>query len=226
MTLSDLRTAINDSRRDITSNFVTNAEITRYLNKGLRLLQTRNDFEFTQTSANFTYTNGSNTYALSATTANNDFKQPINIFYDYTHSFTFCSPEDFDVLKNYNYDLFAIDGDYLLVNSSVGTSTLTHNYYSTYTAKTSGNSWIAELTNDTDKPLLPDNYQDILVDYSLQEIFKKEGKYDDYKIVKNEFEEKFLQLQRIYKGRAAKIQTRMRNPREYHEAVFDPKQFV
>lgn len=220
---STLKTLVNDSRRDITTGFISDTEIMRYFDAGNRMLQTENDWDFTQVSASLAYVNGTTAYALS-TVGNNDYKVPISMFYTYNYKFTYVSPEDFDVLSNYNYNLYAIDGDWLKIKTTFGTATLTFDYYSKFLVQTSGSTKQETFVSDTDQSLLPTFFTDILVDYTMMQIYAKEGKYDDYKFRQDMLQTKLLQAKTDYRSKAARMQIRMLNPRDTKISVYDSKE--
>lgn len=222
---STLKTQTDDQRRDITTTFISDAEVMRYFDAGNRMLQGENDWDFTQVSASISYVNGSTAYALSAI-GNNDFKSPINLFYTYNYKFTFVSPEDFDALSAFNYNLYAIDGDFLKVKTTFGTATLSFDYYSKFLVQTSGASRQESFSATTDESLVPTYYTDILVDYVLMQINAKEGKYDDYKLRQDRLQNRLMQMKNDYKSKAARMERRMVNPRTTQQAVYDPKEFV
>lgn len=185
MNVSELQNLVNYRRRDVTESFVSNDEILAYLKEGNRKVGTEYEFEWQKTSTTFTYTDGYIRYALSAIAS--DFNEPINLFYNYNYYFDIVSPEDFMRLSAGTVDMWSIDGDYLLAKTSFGTGDITMNYYSNYLAKTSAGYWLTNLSVSTDEPLMPETYQDMLVDFAAARCYQKEGMYDDYKIAYSEF---------------------------------------
>lgn len=203
MTTSELITLVNDQRRDTTSYFVADDEITRYFNQCLRMLQQERDWDFTQTSAAFTYASGSNEYALSAL-GSGYWKNPIALHSGYQNAFEFVTPEDFLVLSALNYNVYAVRGDFLLVNNETNTTQLSAIYYTSCMAKTSGGTWQAELSASDDVPLLPGRFQDILVDYTLAQVFRKEGGGGDFQLSQQAFERKLKNLKNEYLTKTAR----------------------
>jgi len=186
MDLSTLQSRVNYRRRDTTEGFVSSDEIKDYLNDGLQIVQSEDDFDWSKTSAQFTYTDGSSKYALSAIAT--DIKYPIDIFYTDDYLFEQVQPSEFRTLSAINANnIYAVEGDYLLVDTSFGGATLDFYYYSTNIAKTSGGSWIANLSTSTDEPLMPSRHQIMLVDYADAMCNRKEGLVDDYQIAYSEF---------------------------------------
>lgn len=194
MILTNFIDNINDQRRDLTNTFISESEMIRYLNEGLRKVKGNYEYPWEKVSASFSYTDGSYAYQLSAIAG--DLDEPINIFYDYQYPFTCVSPEEFGRLSAYGgYNIWAIDNDSLKVKTSFGTATLTLNYYTEYVAQTSAGSRTSGLSASTDSPLMPEIHQDIIVDYALSKCFKKEQMWDDYKIAYRDYTEALRKLQ-------------------------------
>lgn len=207
MQLSDLQTNIDYRRRDTTTTFIGEAEKIAYLNEALRIINAENDWEWTKTSASFTYTDGSCQYALSSVASDNKF--PVDIFYSDNYQFEMVSPEDFRKLSGAAYNIFAIDNNNLLVKTSFGTGSLQYHYYSTYGAKTSGGSWQASLSATTDEPLMPERWHDILVDFAAARCYQKEGLNEDYQIAYTDFLRKLNKIKREYPSKRQKSLKRM-----------------
>ena len=220
MVLSALRQLVNDKRRDVTSNFNTDAQITRYFNEALRRLQGLNDWEWTQTSTSVAYVSGTTAYA-----APTDWKAPISLFYSFTQPYMFVSPEDWMVLSANPSNTWTKKGANLLINSNFGNGTLSCSYYSYYMAQTSGGSLTAELASDTDSPTMPEYYQDALVHYALSVIYQKEGLTDDYQIEMNNWERLVQDLKREFPAKRANYLHRMRHINEFSVGgVYDRKE--
>jgi hypothetical protein len=214
MTLSELQSNVTYRKRDTTESFISNDEIKSYFNEGLRKIQAEYDWDWTKTSTTFTYTDGSIRYALSSVAS--DYKLPIDVFYKYNYQFELISPDDFMALSSYGTNnMFAKDGDYMLVKTSFGTGTLTLNYYSTHTAKTSAGSWLASLSATTDEPLMPVRFQDLLTNYAAARCYQKEGKLDDYQIAYNDFLVGMAKMKREYPSRKRNAINRMRHINEF-----------
>lgn|SRR3990167_3629523 len=217
MTRDDLIQLVNDQRRDTTASFVDNDEITRYFNQCLRALQTEHDWDFTQTSASFTYASGTSQYALSAI-GDGYWKNPIDLFAGYQYHFEFVTPEDFSYLSAQSYYVYSTRGDWLLVNNPSNTTQLSAVYYTSAMAKTSGGSWQTGLSAGGDVPLMPERFQDVLADYALTRIFKKEGLTDDYGASQTDYERKIRNLKNEYITKTAKPLRRWRHVSEFATA--------
>ena len=172
MTLDELTTLVLDQKRDITDNFVDTDEIKRYFNQLGRRLNADHDFEFTQTSAGVSYTDGTTEYAVSAV-GNGDFKIGIDLWGGKRYQFDFVSPENFNYLATRDNNVWATDNRTMFLRTSFGTASLSCEYYSNYMAQTSGGSWINELSTSSDTPLMPEMFQDVYVEYALSRVFKK-----------------------------------------------------
>ena len=208
MTTQTLQTNVNYRRRDATESFISNDEILAYLNEGLQKAQADYDWEFTKISTSFTFTNGSSMYALSAIAVDNKF--PIGIFYTDDYDFEMVSPDDVRRLSSSgNYNMYATDNAYLYVDTSFGSGTLQYHYYSTYMAKTSGGSWIAQLSTSSDVPLIPDRWQSMLIDYAAARCYQKEGLNDDYSIAYNDFIKSLERMKREFPSRRKNTPKRM-----------------
>lgn len=203
MNVSELITEVNDQRRDTTSNFVDDAEILRYFNQCLRNLQREHDWDFSRTSASFTYTDGSSRYAVSSI-GDGYWKNPIDLFAGYQYHFEFIEPTDFAYLSARSTNVWTFRGDAIFVNNETNVTTLSVSYYTSAMAKTSGGSWMTALSSTTDSPIMPERFHDILTDYALMKIYRKEGLTDDYAISKNEFEKRVQDLKNEYISRTAR----------------------
>jgi len=221
MILSDYRELINFERRDITETFISNDELNAYLNKGLRKIKGTYQYSWDKVSTSFSYVDGSYSYALSSVAT--DFDEAIDIFYSSTYLFEPVSPQEFHQLSASEYNIWAIDNDTLLVNTTFGSETLILNYYTSYVAQTSSGSRVSGLSNDTDSPLMPEMYQDIIVNYALSRCYKKEGMYDDYRIAKADFMEDLKTLQTKTPSRKKHYSKRMGSPRKARPHVLKDK---
>jgi hypothetical protein len=223
LTLADLRTKINDSRRDTTTSFVSDQEILRYLNEALRYLQTENDWDFNEVSAQIAYVDGTNNYKLSAI-GSNTFKKPIDLYYNDDYKFSYIDPEEFEYLKDQSLCLFSTDSKDLKIKTSFGTNNLTLWYYSTCMAQTSGGSWQENLVDATDQTLLPSFYEDVLVKYALLLISEKEGNDRDIVRYSKRLDEMISKMKTEFRSRSVEFQTHMRNPRDYTALNYSSKE--
>jgi hypothetical protein len=212
MNLSELQTNTNYRRRDITEDFISNDELKEYINQALRKLQLENEWEWSKTSTTFSYTDGSCTYKLSSVAP--DYKMAVDMFYTDDYSFDIVSPEDFRKVSASSYNMYAIDGNDLLVKTNFGTGTLTLHYYSYYTAKTSGGTWLANLSSTTDEPLMPERFQDTLVDYAAARCYQKEGMLDDFKLAYAEYQNGLNKMKREYPSKRKRSLKRWINAQE------------
>lgn len=209
MTLTELQTLIDYRRRDTTEGFISDSETQAYLNEALRKICSRGNYDWTKTSASFSYVDGNSRYKLSAIAT--DFYDPINVFYTDDYTFEMVSPEQFLALSANSYDLYAVDNDDLLIKTSFGSATVRLDYYSSYAAKTSAGSWINNLSSSTDEPLMPAMYQDILVDFAAARCYQKEGMRDDYQIAYQDFLNGLQNLKTVNPSRLARYSKRMIN---------------
>jgi len=212
MELSTLQTNTNYRRRDATDSFVSSDEITVYLNEGLRTINGDGNYEFTKTSSAFVYTDGSVQYKLSAVAPDNKF--PIDMFYSDDHEFEMIAPEDFRKISESGLNIYAIDNADLLAKTSFGSGTIEYHYYSTYMAQTSGGSWIAALSTSTDTPLVPERWQDMLVDFAAARCYQKEGMIDDYTIAYSDFRRKLDQMRMEYPSKRRRVIKRWKSSKE------------
>lgn len=202
MNLTDLQTRVDYRRRDGTTSFINTDETKAYLNEALRKVVAENEWEFLKTSASFAFTSGVSQYSLSAVAP--DYKMPISMFYSDSYMFERVTPEQFRAVSSQNsLDIYAIDGDYLLVNTSFGSGTIPFHYYSYYAAKTSGGSRLLALSSSTDEPIIPERFQDMIVDYAAALCYQKEGMTDDYKIAYTSFLSSLNKMKREYPSRRA-----------------------
>jgi len=205
MQLSELQTNVNYRRRDVTESFVSDDEITNYLNESLRRLHGENEWDFTKTSTTFSFTTGSYVYQTSAIAS--DMKEPISMFYTNAYQFERVTPAQFRRLSGSKMNMYSKQGDELLVSTTFGTNTLEFYYYSTHKAKTSGGSWIDELTSTTDVPLMPTRWHDATVNFAAARCYQKEGMTDDYNIAYREFIRDMEKMKREYPSVKAKSLT-------------------
>ena len=213
MNLTTLITNTNYRRGDTSESFVNETELLAYYNEALRRLLAEYSYEHSTVSASFSFTDGSHTYKLSAIAP--DFKESINLFYNDDNYFDYISPEDFYQLSAGSYNIYSVDNTDLLIQTNFGSGTLNLKYYSNYTAKTSGGSWIAQLSATTDEPLLPIEYQDILVDYAAARVFQKEGRLDDFKLAYAEYQNGIKKLKEDSPSKRNRALKRMRHINEF-----------
>lgn len=218
MNLSELQTNLQNKSRDLSERFVGSAERIYYLNEALRKINSEYDWSWTETSTAFSYTAGSPIYQLSALAS--DFKRPLELQYNYQYEFNYLSPEDFFQLSVGSYNIWSNDSEKLYIKTSFGSATLTLKYYSTNTCQTSGSSKTSALANSTDMPLMPERFQDMIIDYAAAMIFQKQSKKDDYAICRNEYEKQLRTMKREYIGRPKIYFSRIRDIREMTNQVY------
>lgn len=213
MIVSQLQNLVNYRRRDLTESFISNDEILAYLNEGNRKATSEYEYEWSKVSTSFAYTDGSHQYAISAIAP--DLDEPINVFNSPNSYFNFVTPEDFMRLSaTSNIDMVAIDGAYMLAKTSFGSGTLSLNYYTSYAAQTSAGSVIRNMLDTNDSPLMPESYQDMLVDFGAARCYQKEGMYDDYKIAMNDFLVALRKIKSKIPSRKRHNKVRMGSPRK------------
>ena len=224
MTRDDLITLVNDQRRDTTSSFVDNDEITRYFNQCMRLLQTEHDWDYTQASGSITY-DEAGPYAVSDI-GDGYFKNPINVFAGYSYQFDRVTYEEYWALSALDYNAYATRGDFLYIANGTTVSQLSVSYYTSAMAKTSGDSWMTQLVDGSDEPLMPQRFQDTLVDYALAKVYKKEGLTDDYLTSQRDYEKKVQLLKNEYISKTARPLFRWRHVSEMGAAnvTYDRKE--
>lgn len=222
MNLLELQTLVNYRRRDTTTTFISNEEVQAYLNEGLRKATAAYEYDWNKVSTTFTYTDGYTHYQLSSVAS--DLDEPIDIFYTDDYRFDCVSPKEFMMLSGQNVNIFAIDNAELLVHTTFGTGTLSLNYYTVYTCKTSGGSLLANLSSSTDEPLMPEQFQDLLVDFAAARCYQKEGMYDDFKIAYQDFMTGLRTIQSKIPSRKKHYPKRMVNGQEATVNTLDAKQ--
>jgi len=212
MTLSELQARVDYRRRDTTQTFISTTEITAYLNEALRKINAYHDWDFNATSVTFAYTAGTTTYSLPVIITADNFKSPIAMEYpsNLDYKFTIITKRDFDKLYQESLNIYATVGDNLYVKTSFGTATLQLRYYATSMAYDSaGLAWADELSAANDYPLMPEYYQDMLVDFAAARCYQKEGLTDDYTIAINDFNRSLQQMKTDYPSEAVKPLKRM-----------------
>lgn len=212
MTLNELITKVNYRRRDTTESFVSNDEITNYLNEALYKINRTINADYNIRSQNFSYTDGTTSYVISTIITLNDFKGPYELSYpsNLDYKFTPVSVSDFRKLSGNNVNIYAIQGNTMYIKTSFGSATLQMTYYSDYMcydAVVLG--WRKDLSNLTDYPLMPEVYQDILVDYAAARCYQKEGLLDDYKVAIDDFNKGMKDMKADYPMSVDKPRNRM-----------------
>jgi hypothetical protein len=131
--------------------------------------------------ANVSFT-GNGTYTFTALGIS-DFKKPITL-YDSTNkqTYTRVSSDTFVQSVGNGNAIYTVVGDSIRISSSVGSTTLVFMYYSTYDAKTSGGTLQKGLSSGTDLPLIAPRFHDYYVEDVSMVLFRKQRKYDDYKL--------------------------------------------
>ena len=208
MNLSAMQIRLNYRKRDTTENFVTYDEAKAYMNEGLRRINSEGDFEFERVSASLSFTTGSSQYQLSAIAP--DFKAPISVFYTDDYNFRMVTPDEVkavSALKTYN--VFAIANDKMYIGTSFGTATLQFNYYTTYVGVSTTGGLISALSSALDQPLLPERWQDMIVDYAAARCYQKEKLNDDYTIAMNDFLKSLNSMKKEYPSSRVKPLKRM-----------------
>lgn len=223
MQLSELQTNVNYRRRDVTESFVSDVEITNYLNESLRRLHGENEWDFTKTSTTFSFTEGAYAYQTSAVAS--DMKEPISMFYTNSYQFERVTPAQFRRLSGSKMNMFSTQGDELLVSTTFGGETLEFYYYSTHKAKTSAGSWTDKLSTSTDSPLMPTRWHDSTVSFASARCYQKEGMTDDYNIAYAEFTRDMEKMKREYPSVKAKPLTGFKHLSQWGQGTqrFDRK---
>jgi hypothetical protein len=118
---------------------------------------------------------------------------------------------DFYRLSANNLDIYSIDNKDILLHTTFGTGILRLEYYSSYTAKTSGDSWIEQLSTSSDQPLLPLTYQSLLVEYADAMCNRKEGNSDDYQSAYTSFLRQLNLMKGDFPSQKSRPLSRMRH---------------
>ena len=182
MNQSAILTQIGYRFRTASRNFVTTDEIKAELNRSLDRLTNMVDLELSIRTTTISYT-ADGDYALPS-----DFKKPIQ-FFDRTNNVLYKRVTRAQLYQDEDNSIaqYAISGTNISVESYSGTATITLTYYSTYDAtESTGVTLQKGLTLSTDIPLLQARFHDYFVEDVSAVIFRKQRKYDDYKIARGE----------------------------------------
>lgn len=185
MNKSQLTTQIGYRIRTASRNFISDAEILAELNRSLDRLSSKVDLKTAVKEATISFT-GDGTYSWTSLSIS-DFKKPISL-YDSTnkHLYKLVTLSELRQGASDGQHLYAVDGTNVYIESTVSSATLTFTYYSTYDAKTSGGTLQKGLSSNTDEPLLQSRFHDYFVEDVSAVLYRKEQKYDDYKIARGE----------------------------------------
>jgi hypothetical protein len=212
MQVSDLQNLINYRRRDLTESFISSDEILAYLNEGNRKATSEYEYEWNKVSTVISYTDGFRRYAISSLAP--DLDEPINFFHSPSEYFNVVSPEEFMSLSGNSQNMVAVDGNYMLMETSFGSGNVSMNYYTSYTAQTSAGSVIPNMIDSTDSPLMPEQFQDMLVDFGAARCYQKEGMYDDYHIAMTDFKDALKKIKSKIPSRKKHNPVRIGSPRK------------
>lgn len=189
MTKSELTTQIGYRYRSASRNFISDTEILTELNRQLDWLQGKVDLVSTIVESTISFT-GDGSYNLPS-----DFKRIISL-YDRNNrvAYSRVSRSELRMEENAGTTVYTISGSTILIESISSTATLTLTYYSTKDCFTSGGTLQKGLSATDDTPALQARFQDYLVEATAAVLFRKEGKYDDYNIAKNEAKDVFSEI--------------------------------
>jgi len=150
---------------------------------------------------------GTSTVALPS-----DFKEPIEI-YDRNNKLKYkrVSLAELREIESDSINAYAIDGTNVEVESTTSTGTLTLTYYSTNDAKSTGGTPQKALSVATDEPLLQARFHDYFVEDVAAVLYRKERKFDDYKIAKSESREIFNDIEEYNPSRIENVEVQI-NP--------------
>jgi len=189
MTKSEILTQIGYRFRSASRNFLSDDEILTELNRTIDRLNSKIDLNSTivETTINFT---GDGTYNLPS-----DFKRPISL-YDRNNNLGYkrVSITSLREQEDTGNPIYAIKGSTMLIESSTSVGTLTLIYYSTNDCFNSGGTLRKGLSATDDYPALQARFHDYLVEETAAVLFRKERKYDDYKISKGEADSIFSEI--------------------------------
>lgn len=183
MTKDQLVQAIADQYPSASRNLISDAQILRFLNRELQLLNATADLRKTIRETTLSYT------ADGTVSAPSDFKKPISII-DRTNNFTYRRVDKTDIyrLEDGSQKMYAVqDRDtniFLQANSSSANLTLV--YYSTHDSQDNSGTFQTGLIASTDKPLLEPEFDEYLILRTLGKMFFKERKFEDYGVVNAE----------------------------------------
>lgn len=181
MNQGQLITQIGYRYRSASRGFVSSDEIKAELNRSIDRLSATADLENTIVTSTIAFT-GDGTYTLPT-----DFNKPIAL-YDRANRQTYKLVSKSELIQNENSGLlqYAIRGTNIDIESNIASTTLTLTYYSTNDCASASGTAQKGLTLATDVPLLQSNCHDYFVEDVASVLFRKGGKYTDYKIAKGE----------------------------------------
>lgn len=193
MTKSEITTQIGYRYRSASRNFITDDEILSELNRSIDRLNGKLDLAGTIVETTFSFT-GDGTYTF-ASLGITDFKRPISL-YDRTNNIGYkrVSLSSLREQEDSGNAIYSIKGTNLVIESGVGSATLTLIYYSTNDCFNSGGTLRKGLSASTDYPALQTRFHDYFVEDTAAVLFRKEKKFDDYKIAKEEAKEIFSEI--------------------------------
>jgi hypothetical protein len=209
MNLSAMQIRLNYRRRDTTENFITYEEAKAYFNEALRRIKSEANWEFDRVSTSISYVDGSSVYQLSSIAPHS--KQPISLFYTDNYNFHIVTPDEFRALSAQNaLNLYAFDNSCMYIDTTFGSGTLQYDYYTDYVGVSSTGALISALSSALDEPLIPEMWQDMIIDYAAARCYQKEKLNDDYQIAMNDFLRNLNKMKADYSGDKAKPAKRMR----------------
>jgi hypothetical protein len=209
MNLSAMQIRLNYRRRDTTENFVTYDEAKAYFNEALRRIKAEANWEFDRVSTSISYVDGSSVYQLSSVAPHS--KQPIGLFYTDAYDFKIVTPEEFRALSAHSgLNLYAFDNSMMYIDTTFGTGTLRYDYFTDYVGVSTTGALISALSSALDEPLIPEMWQDMIIDYAAARCYQKEKLDDDYKIAMNDFLRNLRKMNADYSSEKAKPAKRMR----------------
>lgn len=183
MNKSELEQAIADQYPTSSRNFISDAEITRYLNREIKLLNGKIDLLTSVVEGTIAFT-GNGTYTFSTENIT-DFKKPIALL-DRTNNVVYrrVDKEELYSKEDSNIPVYSTQTQDTKIHiiSPQSSATLTLIYYSTNDCKDASGTLQEGLSVSTDEPLLQAQHHDYLVEAVLKKMFRKERKLEDYQI--------------------------------------------
>lgn len=189
MTKSEILTQIGYRYRSASRNFISDDEILAELNRTIDRLNGKIDLASTVVESTVSFT-GDGSYNLPS-----DFKRPISL-YDRNNNLAYkrVSVTSLREQEDSGTTIYAIKGSTMLIESSTSVGTLTFIYYSTNDCFNAAGTLRKGLSAVDDYPALQNRFQDYLVEETAAVLFRKERKYDDYKISKGEADNIFSEI--------------------------------
>lgn len=189
MTKSELITEIGYRYRSASRNFVTADEIVAELNRSIDRLSGIVNLEDSITTSTISFTaNGTYTFTSLSIT---DFKEPVAL-YDPNNLLKFKRMSSEGLVQaqpsstGAAYPQYSVTSTGITIYSPAYPATLTLSYYSTNDSANVSGTWRKGLSANTDYPLLQARYHDYFVEDVAAKLYRKERKYDDFKIAKQE----------------------------------------